>query len=255
MFGESVFTTMRMVDGILHDWEPHFERLKKGVEFVFGPFLDGDDWGTLLRDKVEGRLGQLQGHKIIRMSVYRDQTGRGLRNPALSVADLKIQIHEFPLNQSDERKYKLRTCPVFARPSWWPSYLKTGNYLTSILSQKVYLKEGDDDILFLSSSDTILETSIANIFVVKNDKLYTPPLGPNVLDGIMRRKVLNLGPLHFTSVNVAETTVEQLYRADAVFCSNSVRGLFLVDRIDDHEIPYTEEFLDKFRAFKDKILV
>jgi branched-subunit amino acid aminotransferase/4-amino-4-deoxychorismate lyase len=148
---------------------------------------------------------------------------------------------------------KLRTCPVNKKQHWWPSYLKAGNYLETILSQKRYMRPGDDDVLFLSEEDTVLESSVANIFIVRHDKIYTPPPGPNVLEGIMRKKLLAVALDYFVDFEETATTFEQLMRADAVIGSNSVRGIFLVDRIDDHEIAYKEDFLIKFHNLRDKI--
>ena len=150
---------------------------------------------------------------------------------------------------------KLRTCPVNNKPYWWPSFLKAGNYLETIISQKKFLQPGDDDVLFISSENTILKSSVANIFVVRHNRLYTAPAGPDVLEGIMRRKVIDVAKTYFDSFEESATSVEQIYTADALFGSNSVRGLFLIDHIDGHEIKYTEEFVDKFELLKNRVLL
>lgn len=255
MYGESVFTTMRLLDGSLEDWELHFDRLQKGVEFIYGPFNDGDDWMHKLKNRLESKLLELSGDKIVRLSVYREQSRGLIRTGLISVTDLKIHLTQGPLDQSRyvNKTIKLRTCPAPIRPHWWPSFLKAGNYLETILSQKMFMRPGDDDILFLSKDDTIFESSVANIFVVKNDKLYTAPLGPNVLDGVMRKKIINSYNQIFRDLDETETTMEQLFKADGVFGCNSVRGLFIVDRIDDHDIHYGEDFKIKFERLKNKV--
>lgn len=257
MYGESVFTTMRMVNGVPQDWEFHFERLKKGVEFVYGPFTDGEEWAGILRNRLEGKFQDLDGDKILRLSVYREQVRGILRSSLVSVTDLRIHVSHSPHDKSryEERMLKLRTCPAVKRPNWWPSFLKAGNYLETILAQKIYLKPEDDDLIFLSTDDTVLESSVANIFVVRHNKLYTAPAGPNVLEGIMRKKVISVALDFFDEFAESKTSLEQLYRADAVFGSNSVRGLFLVDRIDDYEITYSEEFIDKYNRLRSRILL
>lgn len=257
MYGESVFTTMRMVEGTLLDWDLHFDRLKKGVEFLFGPFSDGDDWTYKLRNRLDIKFADLNGDKVIRLSVYREQSRGLIRAGLISITDLRIHLSHEPLDQTRyfNKTIKLRTCPAPVRPHWWPSYLKAGNYLETILAQKLYLKPGDDDILFLSQDDTILESSVANIFVVKHDKLYTAPLGPNVLDGVMRKKVIQFAGTIFQDIDETETTIEQLFKADAVFGCNSVRGLFLIDRIDDHEINVSEFFQEKIQLLRNKVFI
>jgi branched-subunit amino acid aminotransferase/4-amino-4-deoxychorismate lyase len=256
MYGESVFTSMRMINGVVQDWDHHFERMRRGVEFVYGPFTDGDEWVPIFKNRLEARFQDLDGDRVIRLTVYREQSRGLMRLGLISVTDLRSHVSctVFDHKRVEDKMLRLRTCPAIRKPSWWPSYLKAGNYLETILGQKIYLKPGDDDLLFLSADDTVLESSVANIFVVKNDKLYTAPTGPNVLEGIMRKKVLEVASAIFSEVLEEESTLEQVIKADAVFGSNSIRGLFLVDHIDDYEIVYSEAFLDKFLRLKARVM-
>lgn len=255
LYGESVFTTMRMVGDHLCDWDFHFDRLKRGIEFVYGPFHNPDEWVQTLKAELESRLALETGDKVIRLTMFLEQSRGLVRNRVIAVSDLKIHINATPLDPSrlTNEALKLRTCPAPLRPHWWPSYLKPGSYLATILAQKMYLKDGDDDLLFLSSQDTVLESSVANIFVVRHNKLYTAPLGPQVLDGVMRKKVLNVAHDYFAETIEEESTLEQLYKADAVFGANSVRGLFLIGRVDEHDIAVTDEFLPIFERLRDKV--
>lgn len=256
LYGESVFTTLRMINGVLLDWDLHFERLKKGVEYVYGPFTEDENWAALLKNRLEACCQSETGDKVLRLTVYRHQA-RGLRRIGIiSVSDLKIHVSATPYEavRSEGQSVRLRTAPAIQRPHWWPDFLKAGSYLDVILAQKIYLKGNDDDLLFLSGEDTVLESSVANMFIVRHNKLYTPPTGPNVLDGIMRRKVLNVAHKFFAEVMEMGTTVEQLMKADGVFGSNSVRGLFLVSSVDDVDIQYSKEFLEKFNVLKELVL-
>jgi branched-chain amino acid aminotransferase len=247
---------MRMIDGVVKDWSSHFERLRRGVEFIYGPFTEGSGWVALLKNALEAKYQNETGDKVLRLAVYREQSRGLLRSGVLSVSDLKIHLSVSPFDPSrgGERALKLRSCPGPVRPSWWPSYLKAGNYLETILSQKIHLKGDDDDVLFLSPRGMILESSVANIFIVKNHRLLTPPTGPNVLEGVMRKKVLKFSKEFFESAEEAEVSLEKAQRADAIFGSNSVRGLFLVDRLDDNAITYTEAFLQRFALLKDRVM-
>ncbi len=255
MYGESVFTTMRMINGALCDWEYHFERLKNGIEFVYGSFTEGDDWAFILRNRLEERCLEESGDRVIRLAVYLDQDRGLIRAAQTSVNKLKIAVYSsaYDTHRSDAKMFKLRTCASPIRPNWWPSFLKAGNYLETILSQRMNMRHDDDDILFLSSLDTVLESSVANIFVVKHNRLYTAPLGPSVLAGVMRQKVLEVSEEFFDESFESASTVEQLLKADAVFGTNSVRGPFLIDRIDDHEISYSTDFLRHFENLRKRV--
>jgi 4-amino-4-deoxychorismate lyase len=254
MYGESVFTTMLMINSEIRDWEYHFDRLKRGVEFIYGPFTDGDDWADLLRTRLETKYENESGDRVLRLTIYREQARGLLRSGLVSVMDLKLHLTGSHFDPHPANKgLKLRTCAGIPKPHWWPSFLKSGNYLETILCQKVYLKDGDDDLLFLSPEDTVWESSVANIFIVRHDRIYTAPTGPNVLEGIMRKNVIRFAEEFFEECVEESTTVEQLYKADAIFGTNSIRGLFLIDQIDDHQIRYEQNFLSKFEALKKKV--
>lgn len=255
MYGESVFTTMRMVKGSVRDWELHFERLKKGVEYVYGPFTDGETWHHFLRDRLETRLDTEEGEKVIRLTLYREQE-RGLHHHGLiSVMDLRlhVDVSAYDPRKFENKNYHMRTVAAPSRPAWWPSYLKSGNYLETILIQKKFMCPDDDDILFLSHDETILESSVANIFICHDGRLFTAPIGPLVLDGVVRKRVLQHAPRIFSTVAESEVLRSEIFKADGVFGTNSVRGLFLISRIDDHEISTTPDFLEKFEFLKREI--
>ncbi len=248
MYGESVFTTMRMKENQVKDWDLHFDRLKRGVEFLFGPFSQGDNFAQDLRERLENRWQLENGNKILRLTIYRDQEERGLiRRSHMSVEDLKVHLHSthWDDGRQKDRALSLRTCAAPLRPHFWPSYLKAGNYLSTILSQKLFLQPEDDDLLFLSHEDTVLESSVANIFIVRNDKLYTAPLGPQVLDGVMRKKTLGHYQDFFKDCDEDASSLEQLYKADAVFATNSVRGVMMIGRVDGRDLVILPEVSEK----------
>jgi branched-subunit amino acid aminotransferase/4-amino-4-deoxychorismate lyase len=255
MYGESVFTTMRMIKGRLCDWDYHFDRLKKGVDFVYGPFSDQEDWAHNLKRRLEEKYSTESGDKVIRISVFFEQE-RGLRRASfISSNNLKISLSSsvFELPENDGKMLNLRTCAAPVKPIWWPSFLKAGSYLEVILAQKMFLRSDDDDLLFLSSEDTVLESSVANIFVVRHGKLFTAPLGSNVLDGVMRKKIIEASDLFFDSFEESASTFEQLLKADAVFGTSSLRGPFLIRRVDEHEYNYTKDFLTFFEKIRKQV--
>jgi branched-subunit amino acid aminotransferase/4-amino-4-deoxychorismate lyase len=259
MYGESVFTTMRMKENQVKDWDLHFDRLKRGVEFLYGPFSQGDNFGQDLRERLENRWQQENGHKILRLTIYRDQEERGLiRRSHMSVADLKVHLHS--ANWDGERQknqtlsLSLRTCAAPLRPYFWPPYLKAGNYLPTIMSQKFYLQPGDDDLLFLSHDDTVLESSVANIFIVRKDKLFTAPLGPQVLEGVMRKKTLDHYQDFFKDCDEDASSLDQLYKSDAVFATNSVRGVMMIGKVDDRDLTIRPETLEKLMRLHEHLM-
>lgn len=93
------------------------------------------------------------------------------------------------------------------------------------------VKNGADDALFVTEQNEILETSRANIFLLRNEELYTPPLDGRILPGIMRSEILRAARQRGISVHETRIQREDLEHADTVFITNSVIGFSPVYRI------------------------
>ena len=77
-----------------------------------------------------------------------------------------------------------------------------------------------DEVLFLNERGEITEGSRTNVFARIDGKLLTPPLSAGVLDGCLRRALIEEG-------RCVEATLmpEDLEGAEKVFLGNSLRGL------------------------------
>jgi para-aminobenzoate synthetase/4-amino-4-deoxychorismate lyase len=77
-----------------------------------------------------------------------------------------------------------------------------------------------DEVLFVNERGMLTEGCRTNIFVQRNGHLLTPPLDEGVLDGCLRRELIDAG-----QCAEAALTPRDLSTADAVFLGNSLRGL------------------------------
>ena len=72
----------------------------------------------------------------------------------------------------------------------------------------------------------------SNVFVVKAERLVTPPLSQDILAGITRQHVLALAAELGLPVEERRVSLEELAGADEVFLSSSIRELLPIVRID-----------------------
>jgi para-aminobenzoate synthetase/4-amino-4-deoxychorismate lyase len=79
---------------------------------------------------------------------------------------------------------------------------------------------GCDEVLFLNEKDELTEGSRSNIFIERDDRLFTPHIDCGLLDGCLRRELLDGG-----RCNEMRITRADLEMADGVFLGNSLRGL------------------------------
>jgi hypothetical protein len=68
--------------------------------------------------------------------------------------------------------------------------MKSLNYLNNVLAKGEAVRQGADDALMLNMRGHVAETSVANVFVVRDGVLLTPPVTDGCLDGVTRTTVI-----------------------------------------------------------------
>lgn len=91
------------------------------------------------------------------------------------------------------------------------------------------VEQGYHDALLLDGAGHVLETTVANIFLLKDDQLVTPPADGKLLPGIVRGFLLLQVPVEIRPINLSE-----LKDAQAVLITNSLIGIQRVDQIGQH---------------------
>ncbi len=120
-------------------------------------------------------------------------------------------------------------------PNTLPALAKAGaNYMNSQLIRMEAHHNGYAEGIALDANGCISEGSGENIFVVRDGKIHTPPLGSSVLPGITRDTVVTLA--REMGIEIVETVIprELLYIADEVFFTGTaaeVTPIRSVDRI------------------------
>ena len=95
----------------------------------------------------------------------------------------------------------------------------------------IYRKENDlDECVLLNDRKEVVESTSANLFMVKGNKVYTAPLTAGCLKGVMRKQVLNILPKMGYEVVEEAFSPFELQKADEIFLSNASMGIQWVAR-------------------------
>ena len=138
-------------------------------------------------------------------------------------------------------------------PNTLPAMSKAGaNYMNSQLIRMEAAVNGYSEGIALDSAGYVSEGSGENVFVVRDGKILTPPLGASVLPGITRDTVMQIA--HSLGIPLVETLVprEMLYIADEVFFSGTAAEVTPVRSIDRITVgkgrrgPITEKIQKEF---------
>ena len=111
-----------------------------------------------------------------------------------------------------------------------------GQYVSSVLAKRMALKSGFEEALMLDPQGYVAEGTGENIFVVKKDRVRTPPTSGAILAGITRDTTIQL--LREQGIEVSEEPIarDELYTADEVFLTGTAAEITPVRDIDHRKI-------------------
>ena len=118
-------------------------------------------------------------------------------------------------------------------PNTFPALAKaTGNYVNSILIRQEAAIDGYAEGIALDVNGYVSEGSGENVFVVRDGRILTPPLGASILAGITRASILKIA--REMGLEVTETLIprEMLYVADEVFFSGTAAEVTPIRELD-----------------------
>jgi branched-chain amino acid aminotransferase len=224
--GDGLFETLRARAGQPVLAERHFARLREGARLLDIPILH--DEHVLAAEMAELLAASGIAEGALRLTLTRGPAPRGVLPPAEPRPTLLMTAAALPPPAGPAR---LILASVTRRNEHSPlSRLKSLNYLDNILARQEAAARGADDALLLNLRGAVTESSIANLFLVLDGALVTPPLADGVLPGIARGLMIE-------RCGAAERSIlpEELARAEAGFLSNSL-GLRPIAAIEGREL-------------------
>ena len=232
-YGDGLFETMKVQQGNILLADYHFERLYTGIAM-----LQFEMPRLFLRQRTEDEILHLcKKNKCeqlgrVRLSVFRGNGGLYDEEKAL-----QYLIECWPLNESvsklnenglviDIYSEAEKSCDKF-------SNLKSANFLPYSMAA-LYAKEKKvNDCLVLNSTGSIADSTIANLFVIKNGIIVTPGLDEACVNGVMRRHLLKEMQNAGYDTREVAVSVNDLANADEVFLTNAINGIRWVRQFRD----------------------
>ncbi|ORO80356.1 aminodeoxychorismate synthase component I [Streptococcus oralis] len=180
--------------------EQHLERLTKASRYFAYPFDPKN-----LRQKIEAECRACDSHQDYRLRISLSKSG-------------EIELSRQILTPLSPSFCKAKLCQQEADSNQSFTYFKT--------THRPHLTLGKQEIIYHNAAGELLETSIGNLVLKINGKLYTPPISLGILPGIYRQHLLETG-----QVEEKVLTVADLAQAEAIYGCNAVRGLYELEVI------------------------
>jgi branched-chain amino acid aminotransferase len=241
-YGTGVFDSMRCYDTELGPAvfrnADHIDRLLRSAELYYMPVPYSAEELRAATLELVARNGLRSCY--IRPIVNRGYGQMGL-NPLEAPVDVTIACWEWGAYLGEDGKHS----GVRAKVSSWrrispdsliPHAKASGQYLNSVLAKVESLKAGYEEAILLDDHGHVCEGTGENIYIVRDGEIATPGQHNSILDGIVRRSIIEIArDLRYTVVerNVARA---EMYLADEVFLTGTAAELVPVREVDDHVI-------------------
>jgi branched-chain amino acid aminotransferase len=117
-----------------------------------------------------------------------------------------------------------------------PMAKAAGNYLNSILATQESKRNGYDESILLDRDGYVSEASGENIFLVRNNNIYTPSIASSALEGITRETAITIAKYLGYKVKERSISRTELYIADEIFLTGTAAEIIAVTSIDHRTI-------------------
>ncbi len=227
LYGWGLFETMRSYNNEIIYLDAHLKRIKESSKLLRISF-------SYTPEKIKKALKELvklNGFKdaYVRLSAYKGVDSK---------ADISIIVRKH--KPFADTKYKQGfSCMVSSlrhNENSPLSKIKSANYLFYQIAYSEAKGKGFDEEVIINNAGYIAEASRANLFMAKNNELFTPGLECGCLDGITRRVILDLAKKNNISAHEKNFGLQDLYEADEIFLTNSLMGVMPVKSVENIRI-------------------
>ena len=190
----------------------------------------------------------------IRPIVFLGNESLGIRATELSV-NVAVAAWEWPSYMDPEAKEKgisviKSSYEQYSNPLH-SGYKIIGTYINSTMALHEAISHGADEALLLDKNGFISEGSGENIFIVKNDEIFTPKTD-HCLNGITRQSVMTMAEDFGINIEEKNITFEEACEADEIFFTGTAVEITPITRIDSRQIgeglrgPITKKLQETF---------
>lgn len=228
LYGKGIFTTIAIYDGKPFLWEKHWRRLRDNAVKLRIDLAEFSEASTkqALEEIIE-RNGVASGRARI---TFFDESASGIwhfeseRKTSLLIttADLRPVSENFRVAISPHRVSSLSQL----------AGVKSCNYLDNLLAFEDARGAGFDETIRMNERGEVIGGGMANVFWLKDGKLYTPSLKTGCLPGTTREFILeNL------ECEQVEESYEKFHLADAIFLTSAGLGVVQVAELESKRLP------------------
>ncbi len=227
-YGDSLFETIRVVNGKIIFWEEHYLRLMASMR-ILRMEIPMNFTMEYLEDQIVETIKandfQVQPVRV-RLTVFRKNGG--LYTPETNNVSFIIEVKALHASfyVIADTTYEVELFKDFYVNPDMLSTLKTNNKILNVVGS-IFAKENKyQNCLLLNTNKSVVEALNGNLFLVKGNVIKTPPISDGCLNGIIRNKLIAIFAKieDYTFIEESISPFE-LQKADELFITNAIVGI------------------------------
>lgn len=218
--GLSLFETILAVEGRPRLLAEHLRRMRNGLVRLNLHHIEIDDYALerVMMALLE-RNGLQYGMARIRFTI-------SMGDGPLNFNDSGRSWKWITVSRVDpsEESMRLTIAPWRKDNESMLRGIKVGSYAEHLVALDLARCEGFDEMLFFNTSDELCEAAMANVFLIRDNELFTPGLDSGCLAGVTREHILQLASAQKIPCHARTLGKKDLAKADGIFLTSSIRG-------------------------------
>jgi branched-chain amino acid aminotransferase len=233
LYGDGVFEGIRFYNGRAFLLQQHLHRLYQSAAAVM---LNIPYSFAELTQAIDDTItGYVESNGYIRLVVTRGEGLLGVDPYSCAAPTVFIIADALHMMSKTARDEGLRAVIVSTRrvPNVsWDARIKSLNYLNNVLARMEARNAHADEAILLNQAGNVAEGALNNVFVVRDQTLFTPPTSDGALQGVTREVTLQLAHENDIHTEQHSLTPYDLYTADECFLTGTGIELVAVKEID-----------------------
>ncbi|WP_411895463.1 aminotransferase class IV [Winogradskyella sp. A2] len=243
-YGDALFETLKVVNSKIFFWEDHYFRLMASMRIMrmdipmnfTMEFLEEQILKTVEANNLSSSVAR------VRLNVDRGEGGKYMPSKDATVNyNIVAEVHPNPFYTIDDSFYEVDLYKDYYMAPGLLSGLKSNSKVIQVIGSIYAEENGLNNCLVLNTNKSVIEALNGNLFLVKGDRIKTPPLEDGCLKGIMRQQVLEVLRKDVNLI-VEEASISpfELQKADELFITNVIVGVQPISKYRKKE--YGSEF-------------
>lgn len=231
-FADGVYEVVAIWNGYPVDLAEHMDRLERSMaELHFAQTPHRNALGVIAKHVVrENRVR----NGILYIQVNRGTAARNHVFPGDDISPSVVMTARSGLGPSDEQAAEGVGVTVQDDIRWGRRDIKSVGLLANALSKQAAKEQSAFESLLVNPDGTVTEASAANVWLVDKDgALVTRPLGPDILGGITRARVMSLAEEAGFEVKEDVFTLDDTFAAREVFLTGTTTFVLPVVQVGD----------------------